>query len=511
MKPIKQHRTFGLVLAAICLLATAACGGGTKASAGDASGNDTLRVVLQAEPGTLNPAFSVYSDSRAWGPMFDSLVGFDKQTLKYNQDGLLTNWTRNGDKEWVFDVRPGVKFQNGEDFNAEAAAFTIKEWRDNPASIWRAYYAVVADAKAQGGKLVVTTTEPFVALPYILTVGFAIPPAYYQKVGAEKFAQKPIGTGPYELASYQSGQSLSLKRFDGYWRGKPKMAGIDFTWNSVASSRYSLLASGDVDFAIDMQPQDVKSIEASSNLKVDSGETVYGQTVFLNALKPALRDVRLREAAAMAIDRNALVKSVFQGVGAVPSSFFIGNLLETGPAEFSVPFDPEGAKKLIAEVGGKPKIVFGYTSGKFPNDNQLGQAVAGMLRGVGFDVVQKSLEYGTYRDQRNAGAFDVFMQEIAPTFNHPATFTSYFLGEGALLKSCDNAAEYDALNNKALTAQTVADGDPIYTEMEKKLITEDVCYVPIDKTVYSFGMSDRVQGFEAPRDASPNYYAISLK
>ncbi len=187
-----------------------------------ASDSDTLRVVLQAEPTSLNPRSVRCSDSRAWGSIFDSLVGFDRQTLQPNEDGLLTGWEQTGPTEWTFDVREDVTFQNGETFDADAAAFTIKELRDNQASILRGYYSIVEDAQAVDGKLRITTVEPYLAMPTLLTNAYALPPEYYAEVTAEGFAKKPVGTGPYELKSYTSGSEITVAKYDDYWRGEPK-------------------------------------------------------------------------------------------------------------------------------------------------------------------------------------------------------------------------------------------------------------------------------------------------
>ncbi len=505
MRPRNRGTQVAAISGALALLMTSACGIGSET---DEATSDTLRVVLQNEPTSLNPTFSPFSDSRAWGGMFDSLVGYDRQSLQVDDQGLLPTWEQTGPTEWVFDVRDGVTFHDGEEFDAEAAAFTITELRDNPASILRSYYDIVADVAADGEQLRITTTQPYAALPQMLTTAYALPPEDYAAKGAEKFAQEPVGTGPFQLDTYRSGQELSVTRYDDYWRGEAPLEGITYTWSGEASSRYALLASGDVDFAIDMQPQDVKSIESSDDLQVTSGQTTYGLTLFLNTTKGALADVRLREAIAKAVDRDGIVDSIFQGTGAVSSHYFIGDLL-ADPFEVDVPTDMAAAKSLVSEAG-SASLTYGYTSGKYPNDTVVGDAISGMLKEAGLSVKQRSEEYGSYRELRDQGAFDVYMQEITPTFPHPDTYVSYFLGESASLKSCTNGADYDTFNNDALSAASVEAGDEVYQQLETQVISEDYCYVPLTKSVYSYGMSADVKGFEAPRNASPDYFAISL-
>jgi len=498
-------RTTAAAGGALAVLLTSACGIGSTT---EAASDSTLRVVVQAEPTSLSPTYSFFGDARVWGGIFDTLVGYDRQTLAVNDEGLLPTWEQAGPTEWLFDVREGVTFHNGETFDAAAAAFTINELRDDPASILRTYYDVIAEAAPEGDRLRITTTEAYGALPQMLTTAFAMPPEYYTEVGADDFAQKPVGTGPFELVSYTSGQGLEVARYDDYWRGPAELDGISYSWANEASSRYALLAGGDVDLALSIQPQDVESIEKSDDLEVETGPSTMGLTVFLDTTKGPMADVRLREAVAKAIDRDAIVKSIFQGSGALASTTFIGDLLDE-PYEVDLAPDPEEAKRLVAEAGAA-SLVFGYTSGRYQYDTFVGDAVTGMLQDAGFTVRQRAEELGTYREMRTQGAFDIFMQEITPTFTHPDTYVGYFLGAKSALKSCTNDAEYDAFNHAALSAQTAAESEATYRQLEEQVLTEDYCYVPITRTVFSYGMSDRLQGFEVPRTSVPDYYAMSL-
>lgn len=490
---------------ALVVLLTSACGVGSESSGSD---DGTLRVVVQAEPTSLSPTFSFFGDARVWGGIFDSLVGYDRKTLAVNDSGLLPSWEQTGPTEWVFDVRDGVTFHDGEPFDAAAAAFTIKELRDNPASILRTYYDIVADVAPDGDRLTITTTEAYGALPQMLTTAFAMPPEYYAKVGAEGFAQKPVGTGPFELASYTSGQGLEVTRYDDYWRGKAELDGISYSWANEASSRYALLASGDVDLALGIQPQDVERIEKSDDLAVETGESTMGLTVFLDTTRGPMADVKLREAVAKAIDREAIVQSIFQGSGAHASTTFIGDLL-ADPYAVDLTPDPAAAKALVSAAGGA-SLTFGYTSGRYQYDTIVGDAISGMLKDAGFEVTQRAEELGSYRELRSKGAFDIFMQEITPTFTHPDTYVGYFLGSKSALKSCTNDADYDAYNHEALSASSPAESDAIYQQLEQQALTEDYCYVPVTRTVFSYGMSEDLQGFEVPRTSVPDYYALSV-
>jgi peptide/nickel transport system substrate-binding protein len=461
----------------------------------------------------MNPVTSPYLDRRVLNAIFDPLILVDKETQELTDRGLITAWEQEEPTTWVLTVRPGVKFHNGEALTPESVAFSIIENRDNPGSLQRSFFDVVKTAEPRGeSQVVVTTSEPYSPLPSLLAATSALPVEAYKKAGAEGFAQEPIGTGPFRLESITTGQQVEVVRNDDYWRGTPKLERITFSWSVDASARKNLLVSGEADFVFDLPPQFVDSVTDTDGLKVVTGESDYRMILFLDATKAPFNDTMLREAVSKAIDRDGLVKAIFQGVGAVSSNQFIGDLLNE-PIEIEATYSPDEARSILAESGkAGTEVILGYTMGKSPGDSQVGPAVAAMLKDIGFTVTESGQEYGRFRELRDSGQFHAFIFETLPIFRHPDALASYYVGTGASVQTCPEPEKYDALMAEAAAAATPRESDAAYAEIEALALEEHRCMVPVMRAVYSYGLTDDVAGFEtAPVDVIPDYFLMSIK
>jgi peptide/nickel transport system substrate-binding protein len=516
--PRRRPRRFAVValLALLSMLATACgsadSGGGKKTSSAAAElSTAPLRVVLAAEPSTFNPVLTLYSTLRIVGPMFDPLVGIDKKTLEPNDSGLLTKWERVSPTEWRFTVRDGVKFQNGEPWDAAAAAFTIEKYRDEPKSGFAPYYKRVVSATAESPtSLLVTTNGPYIAMPLVLTTAMGVPPKHYAEVGGEGFSASPVGTGPFAFGSVQSGQSLSLVANKDYWQGAPKLGGITYTWAADAATRGALLQSGGADVVADLPSELLDQIDKAPDTSVLNAPSLYKMALTMNGLAGTLSDVKLREAVQSAIDYDALVKTLFGGVGARPSSYFTGDVLPNAPKLDYHKFDLNHARALVKAAGGSPTLRFLYTTGFYPKDKQVGEAVSAMLEAAGFTVEQVPLDNTELRKERNTGNYSLYMVQIFPVFAHPDSFFGFFTGSAAAVKYCPDAAGYDALQAQALTATDEAASYKVYSQLEKKILDQDRCNAILYDQVVSYGLSDKVQGFKPALDAVPDLYKVSL-
>lgn len=503
--------TRNILLAAAIALAPAVTQAQGKNTAGAALDTRPLRIVMPAEPATFNPALSLYTTLRVVSPIFDPLVGFNKQTLEPNNGGLLTSWKRISDLEWRFTVRSGIKFHNGEAWDASAAAFTIIKYRDEPRGGFVPYFKRITEVKAESPTtLYIKTNVPYIALPKVFTMAMGLPPKYYEQQGAA-YGRKPIGTGPFQVDSVTQGQTLVLKPNDAYWGGKPKLGGMTFTWAADPATRAALLRSGDADLVVDLPTELLGDVANTKGLKVLNAKSLYKMTLHMNANAGPLQDLRLRKAVQASINYDAIVRSLFQGIGAEKSPYFTGDVIKPTPKLDYQKFDLNAAKALVAQVGGRPKIRFMYTTGFYPKDKQVGEAVSAMLEAAGFEVDQQALENSKLREQRSAGNYSLYMVHIFPVFAHPDSFIAFFTGTNAAVKYCNDPKGYDQLSTAGLSAKSDAESMKIYTQIEKKITDIDACNAVLYDQVTSYGFTEKLKGFQTAMDAVPVLWNLQLE
>lgn len=513
MRSLMQRRLVYLVGGVLALTSLAACSSsgstGSSGGSGGSAGED-LSVVTPTEPVTMNPIESVITDARVWGAIFDPLVDVNEQGVPQNT-GLITAWKETSPKSWTLTLRSGVKFQDGEPFDAAAVKYTLEQYAKDPESKMATYVGEISSVKAVSATdLEVDTVEPYNALPMLLSAMYPVPPKYYQEKGAAKFAKDPVGTGPFKLSNYTSGQKVIVVRNSDYWRGPAKLKQITFTWSSDASSRVSLLQGGSADVIIDLPVQQIASLSKDSAIQVTSEPETSAMAIFFETGNAPFNNPTWRKAAALAINRDAIVKSLFSGTGAKVQTHLFGQLMAPAPTPTytdQLGYDPTKAKALLA--GQHPKITFSYTVGRYPQDNLVGQAVVGMLQAVGFDVKANPMDVAKFFELQGKHQLGSYMFQIAPVFLHPDVYVHGFLTSKSITQNCIDP-KMDAMSNQALSAKTTAESDSIYGKLEDYALNQKVCNVILYSPVGYYGLAKDVQGFVPPADQVPNWYDVSL-
>jgi len=470
----------------VLVMGAAACGG----QDGDAKGggaDGTLRVVLNAQPSTLDPVVGARSDQYVWGTVVEPLVSTGDD-LEPGKDGIITDWSRKDETTWSFEVRPGVAFTNGEKADAEAVANSILLNRDGEKAILKSYLANVKSVEAVDEDTVeVRTEKPQYNIPNLLTNIFLMPPKYYAEKGTEGFTAHPIGTGAFVWKGQQPGRSISVEANDGYWGQKPSLKGIEFTWSADAAQRLALLRSGAADVVFDLPPAQAK--EASeAGLDVQSVKTAMKISGFLQSDKPPFDDPRLREAAVLAVDREAIVDSIFGGE-ATPDAGLLNVKPDEQPADEVRP-DPARAKSLVKE---KVTVPLTYPAKKYTYIDEVAQAVGGQLEAAGFTVKYNPVDYGTLVSEvvgRKISGLYLFAG--VPNVAVPDYFAHGFITTDSITANCADPA-LDELADGALEKEDLKAAQPLYDELNKIAVVEKHCYLPLYKQTFSYA-SDGVTG-----------------
>jgi len=306
---------------------------------------------------------------------------------------------------WELKIKPGIKFHNGEELTAEVLKFNFDRLLDPKKPLkYSTYFKPIEKVEVTGKyTLKVYTKKPFPLFLTRLTYLWVVPKAYIEEKGADYFANHPVGTGPYKFVKWVKDQEIVLEANDAYWAGKPKVKRVVFRPIPEASSRVAELLTGGVDIITNLSPEAVPTVNGSGVAEARSVPSIRNIFIVLDVKgEGPLHDPKVRLALNYAVDKEAIVKHVLGGFGVpvgCPLNPYIFGYDQALCEPF--PYDPEKAKKLLAEAGYPNGFTFTMSapSGRYLNDRQVAEAVVGQLKKVGVKVDLRIKEWSTYVKQ----------------------------------------------------------------------------------------------------------------
>lgn len=430
-----SHPMRGLALAGFCL---------ALALDGRASAQD-LKIGVASEVTSIDPHFHNLGPNNALRRhIFEGLVSTDDQQKFV--PSLAASWRAVNQTTWEFKLRPGVKFSNGTDFTAKDVIYTlcrVPTVENSPSSFTNFTRGIESIETPDPLTIVLHTTTPLPLLPNnFSTIGILSADLYggggviYKASGCENLGQTPksvefnepakaIGTGPFRLANYTRGTSIVLERNEGYWGEKPNWRTV--TWRPMASEgpRVAALLAGDVDLIENPPIQDFAKIK-DAGFQIAQG--ISNRVIYLSMDQfkgdpswktPGVRgteknpflDKRVREAVSKAINRPAIVERIMGGVAQAAGELLPVPLFGTSPDMKPDKYDPEAAKKLLAEAGYPNgfEVTLGTPNDRYINDEKIAQAVAQMLTRIGIKTSVEAMTASTFFTRRNKFEFSLYL------------------------------------------------------------------------------------------------------
>ena len=397
-----------------------------------------LVVGVAADPVSMDPRSTVVVSG--WAMLrhaYEPLVWRDDDMNLI--PWLAESWSRPNATTYEFRLRKGVKFHNGEDFDAESVKYTIESIFD-PDNKWVNgqfpwYISHIESVEIKDKYTVLLhLSRPSSGVLYNLSVISMLPP----KAGAEaaeKFSITPIGTGPYIIVEYVSNSHMVIEAFDGYWGEKPKIKKITFRILPEDATRIAALESGEADLITYLPTDAIERVEANPNLKMLTTQEGRIQFVGLQAERPPFDDVRVRQALNYAIDKESLNRDFFAGYGEIATGPMHDSVLCFNDELEPFPYDPAKAKELLSQAGYPDglKIKFGYSTGRYLMDKQLGEAIVGQLAKAGIECDAETAEWGTFFSNRSEGKYDAFYYGMGAMTYH-ADFSLQWFGRARFTK-----------------------------------------------------------------------------
>jgi len=360
---------------------------------------ESLSIDLPNEPGNLDPHGQYDTDSYGvYRNIFDNLVTRDVAGKIIPK--VATAWKYSSDTVLDFTLRSDIKFHDGTPLTAEDVVFSITRII-NPAfkSPQLANFNSITTAEVTGpGAVRVTTSTPYPVLLAQLVNLSIVPKAYVEKVGDVQFNLQPIGSGPYKFSSWQKGARVVLEANDSYREGKPPFKTVTFNNVPNTATRMADLKTGRADIIRFITADDAVQIKADPALKLLTAETERIGYLFVNALATPTKDVRVRKAIAMGIDRSLIISALLGGYGKQVDIIGAPSIFGYTPDIKGYPFDPAGAKELLKQAGAVGAELTFLTSPAY--DQRIVQAIQQMLNDIGLKVTISSSDQRTFLQKR---------------------------------------------------------------------------------------------------------------
>ena len=362
---------------------------------------DAVVLAMTLEPPGLDPtagAASAIAEIVQYN-IFETLT-------KINPDGsvsplLAESWEVSPDlKTYTFKLRKGVKFQNGEPFNAAAVKFSYdRAGGEKSTNKDKRTFANLTTQVVDEHTLVVLNKDIDPDLLFALGQATAI---IVEPKSADTNATKPVGTGPYQLGAWNKGSSVVLTAWDGFRAASTiKLRRATFRFISDPAAQVAALLAGDVDLFPRVTPRSVPQFKTNPRFQVLVSGSRAKTILAINNARNPLDDVRVRRAIAAAIDRKAVIEGAGDGYGAPIGSHYVPGAFGYVDTTGVNPFDIEKSKKLLAEAGIKTPLELTLTLPPTPYARQGGEVIVAQLAKVGIVAKTQNVEWaqwlsGTY-------------------------------------------------------------------------------------------------------------------
>src|SRR3989442_9867034 len=339
--------------AALRVLGLTAAAAGLRAGAPVAAApSGEGKIGLAAEPNTFDPHLTVGRNTQIFiVNVYDGLTARDAQG--HVVPALAESWKRLNPTTWQFALRKGVKFHNGDDFNAECVKFTLDRAThpETKATIGSELSTIAGTEIVDPFTVNVVTKTPDFLLPVRLgeLFGLMLSPKHTSAMGKEAIAAKPNGTGPFKLVTWAKNEQMVLEANESYWRGAPKVKKIIVRPILDDAARIAALQAGEVDLIAPVPHARIAELKRNDKLVIKTIPAPRLFHVTIDVRKPPFDNVKVRQALNYGVDVSAIVKSLYFGYGTRLATVVDRGALGYDPSIPPYPFDPTNAKALLAQ------------------------------------------------------------------------------------------------------------------------------------------------------------------
>ncbi len=518
---------------------------------GPAAAQPTFVFGNQGEPVSLDPAIITDGiSSRITRQIYDGLVKYKGATTEV-VPALAEKWEVSKDGTvWTFTLHKGVKFHDGNPCDAAAVVWNFDRWRlskhpqhENQIKAGQTFEYYEAQFGGFDDKSLITKVEavtpqtvritlknpqgPFLANLAMFVFDIVSPKAV-EKHGLN-YGKNPVGTGPFRFVEWKVGQEVILEANQDYWdkTHTPKLQRVVIRNIKDNSQRLAALKAGEIHGFEGLNPDDVKVVRADPNLQIILRPTNTTGYVAFNYKVKELRDGRVRQAIAHAINKKAIVDALYGGTGMVATQFQPPPLWGYNKELKDYDYNPERARQLLRDAGlaqGLKEIT--WDDGKreplqfwympvsrpyYPNPKEIAEAIAADLAKVGITVQLQTTDWAVYLDKRKNGQLPLYMLGWTGDNGDPDNFVCYFFCSPG--SSREGFYANAQLTEVLLEAQRLTDQSKraaLYRKAEQ-IIHDDVARIFIANNQPPLPFSRKVKGYVANPTNSEFFNTVSIE
>jgi peptide/nickel transport system substrate-binding protein len=442
----------------------------------------TVVMIIESSPNNLDLRQGTDAQSeRVGGQIFDALVKKDEH---FNlRPWLATSWEQPDALTWAFHLRDGVRFHDGRPLEAADVAWTIRSMIDGTLITAKSGAFASVDKVETPDRLtvVVRLKHPYAGLLFNMSDGlFGVVP----RGSGKDLGLHPVGSGPFRFVSAVQDKEIVVERNADYWAGAPRIEHIRFAVVPDAITSALELEKGSADLASNVVTLDmVHTLESVANLKVESGPSSVAIYTNFNVHDPLLKDKRVRQAIACAIDRQEIVDAIWRGQARLANTLLpAGHWAAASDAEMTLyPHDVARAERLLDEARfprGKDGVRIRITLKTSTDETTrlMAAVLQQQLRAAGIRLEVRSAEFGTFYSDVTKGAFQMYALRWIGSNEDPDIFR-YAYGSNAFPPKGANRGRYANARVDALLVNAAAEMDQTkrrddYVEVQKILADE---------------------------------------
>lgn len=449
--------------------------------------------------------------------IFDTLVEYKDGSTQI-EPALATSWNRSKDgRIWIFHLRHGVKFQDGTPFDASSVVFNFHRQMDpsDPYHLGEFVYWQTMWGGFPGKILKVEALDPYTVrftlsqpvapfLANLAMIAFAISsPSAVRKWGADYF-KHPVGTGPFSFRLWEQEERIVLDANRDYWGKEPEIARLIFVPIKDSTSRMLQQERGAIDFMTGVYVEDVAELRADKDLTVVAEPGMNISYLSMNCQKPPFDNVLVRRAVRYAINKQKIIKELYEGLALPAVCPMPPMMLGYDPSLKDDSYDPNESRKLLAQAGfpnGFKTSLWYIPIGRdyLPAGKAVGEAIQADLRKVGIDAELTTFDWGTYLAKTQEGEHDMALFGWIGDNGDPDDFMYALLDKDNAVKPAQNISFYVNDRVHALLVQAQRTLDPgkraaLYRQAEV-IVNRDSPWEPIAYADQIIAYKKNVRGF----------------